>query len=382
MGRTTKATATATTPAAEPADAVIDVAATAIVPVEEQETSALSRWDALAAEIAIASQQADGRSFDYHDQWGNKEARSYVAGLRRLKGKIERARKDAKAVHLERGRAVDATAKTLEAAVQGLIEPHEDALNAIAAAEEFRIAQHRMVLDRISALGDRLAVTTSAEAAQRLAELATIDTLALEEFTTAGANRLAEAIDGMEAHLADLQQREAEQAELEALRAEKAAREEAERLERIRQEAIAEERARAEREQEAERQRIEQERRDAQVAAERAQADAAARVEAARLAQEQAEARAAEAAAQAERLQAEAAEREQQRRAAEVAQAEREWQEAAEAVRLQEERRGLLRQQLVDRLNGTAAPVDPMTLIEILIDGQLHPAITIDWSRV
>ena len=380
MGRTTKATAT--TPAAEPAEAVIDVAATAIVPVEEQETTVLSRWDALAAEIAIASQQADGRSFDYHDQWGNMEARSYVAGLRRLKGKIERARKDAKAVHLERGRAVDATAKTLEAAVQGLIEPHEDALNAIAAAEEFRIAQHRMVLERITTLGDRLAATTSAQAEQRLAELATIDTLALEEFTTAGANRLAEAIDGMEAHLADLQQREAEQAELEAFRAEKAARDEAERLERIRQEAIAEERARAEREQEAERLRIEQERRDQQIAAERAQADAAAAVEAARLAQEQAEARAAEAAAQAERLQAEAAEREQQRRAAEAAQAEREWQEATEAVRLQEERRGLLRRQLVDRLNGTAAPVDPMTLIEILIDGQLHPAITIDWSRV
>lgn len=371
MGRTK-----ATTPAAEPAEAVIDV--TAIVPLEEHETSALSRWDALAAEIAIASQQADGRSFDYHDQWGNKEARSYVAGLRRLKGKIERARKDAKAVHLERGRAVDATAKTLEGAVQGLIEPHEDALNAIAAAEEFRIAQHRMVLDRITTLGDRLAVTTSAEAAQRLAELATIDTLTLEEFTTAGANRLAEAIDGMEAHLADLQQREAEQAELEALRAEKAAREEAERLERIRQQAIAEERARAEREQEAERLRIEQQRIDAAAAAERAQAEAAAAVEAARLAQEQAEARAAEAAAQAERLQAEAAEREAQRRAAEAAQAEREWQEAADAIRLQEERRGLLRLQLLERVLGLSGE----GVIEALLSGELHPAITIDWSQV
>ena len=95
----------------------------AIVPVGE--TTAISRWEAIACDIAIAEEAAATKQFDYRDDWDNKAARSYVHSLRLLKGKIERARKDAKAVHLERGKAVDENAKLLEASVQGLIEPHE-----------------------------------------------------------------------------------------------------------------------------------------------------------------------------------------------------------------------------------------------------------------
>lgn len=389
--RTTKAAADspaadATIGATPAAEAVVEV--TAIVPVDAEpdpEVSVLSRWDALAADIAIASQRAEGLSFDYRDRWDNKEARSYVASLRRLKGRIEHARKDAKAVHLERGRAVDATARTLEEAVQGLIEPHEQALNQIAAVEEARIAGHRAVLDRIAALGDMITVTTAAEAEQRLAELAAIDSTVLEEFATAGANRLAEAIDQMEAHIATLKQREAEQAELEALRAEKAAREEADRLERIRQEAIEQERARAEQERIAEQQRLEREQAERQQreerrrieeaeAAARREAEIAAQAEAARRAQEEAERRAAEA----EQQLAEAAAREQQRQAEE---AERLEQERLRQIAAEQERENL-QQQLRDQLVWTAGEMTAGELIDQLIAGTLHQAISIDWSLV
>lgn len=387
----------ATKPAAETTDqlpaaeAVIDVSA--IVPTTSEaeaeadadpEVSVLSRWDALAADIAIASQNAEGKTFDYRDRWGNKEARSLVASLRRLKGRIERCRKDAKAVYLERGRAVDATAKLLEASVQGLIEPHELALQALEAEEEARIAAHRAVLDRIAELAQ--SAVTAADAEARLAELATIDSTVLEEFATAGANRLADAIDGMEEQLAALRQREAEQAELEQLRAEKAAREEAERLEAIRQEAIEAERQRAAAEQEAERQRLAEQARQAEQAAAQREAEAAAAAEAALLAQQEAERRAAEA----ERQAAEARAREEARQQAEAAaagQREAEQAAAAEAARLAAE--ALKRTRLArveafrDQLVWSVATLSsPAEVIDLLVDGQLHPAICIDWDAV
>ena len=380
------------------AEAVIDVTPEAPEPQEateaaeapdgaivaaDAETTALSRWDALAADIAIASQNADGRTFDYSDRWENKEARSLVAGLRRLKGRIERARKDAKAVHLERGRAVDATAKVLESSVQALIEPHELAFNAIAAVEEARIAGHRAVLDRIAELAQPPA--TAAEAEAKLAELATIDSTLLEEFATAGANRLADAIDGMEEQVAALLQREAMQAELEALRAEKAARDEAERQEAIRQQAIADERARAEQERIAEQERQQQERTAAEAAAARREADAAAAAEAARQAQEAAERRAAEAerqvaeaqAREAARLQAEA-EAEQQRQIEHAQRVAQERLVVEAAARDREARVGAFR----DQLAWSVAAMDAADVIDALIDGTLHPAISIDWARI
>jgi hypothetical protein len=101
----------------------------------DTETSVLSRWEALASDIAIATEDSGLQEFDYRDAVGNKLARSWMAHLRKLKGRIERARKEAKAIHLQRGKAVDETARTLEGAVLGLIEPHEKAIEAIEAEE-------------------------------------------------------------------------------------------------------------------------------------------------------------------------------------------------------------------------------------------------------
>lgn len=345
---------------------------TAIVPAAEAE--AITRWEALAHQIAQASQDAEGRTFLYREPGDNKAARSYIAGLRRLRGSIERARKDAKAVHLERGRAVDSTAKALAEAVDGLIEPHQRELDAIAAEEQFRIAQHRATLDRIAAMSE--GVATSAEADARLQQLAAIDTSGLEEFRTAGEARHAEATERLLELLDTLRQQEAERAELEALRAEKAARDEAYRIERIRRDAIDAERRqaaeaaqRAEAERQArERAEIERQARE-QAEAERRERDAIAAAEAARQAQAAAEERERQA-----RAAAEAAQRAEADRQEEEA---RRQQQAAEAERL---RRDAFTQHLADLIE-EARDAGSLELAELIIAGQLHPAITIDWTK-
>ena len=339
---------------------------------EIAETSALSRWDALAADIAIASEEAEGKEFDYRDRWDNKQACSWVSQLRKLKGKIERARKDAKAVHLERGRAVDETAKLLEASVQGLIEPHEREIKALEAEEQARVDGHKAVLDRIAALPEN--VTTAAEAKARLDELLTIDTSTLEEFATAGANRRLEVAEKLEALLESLITQEAERAELEKLRAEKAAREEAERIERIQQEAVEAERRNAEadrlaREAETERQRLhaeEQANKEREAAAAR-EVQALAAAAAARQAEQEANRREQEARAAAE--------------AAQQAEAQRQADEARRRQQAEEARAQRLegfRDELAAAMKGrTAAAV-----VEAIIAGSLHPAVTVDWSKV
>lgn len=199
----------------------------------DTETSALSQWEALASDIAIATEESGFKEFDYRDAVGNKQARSWMAQLRKLKGRIERARKAAKAVHLERGRAVDEAARTLEGAVLGLIEPHEQAIEAIEAEERARVEVHRATLERISRLAE--GVTTSAEAHARLVELTAIDITQLEEFQSAGLNRQTEAGARLKELWDSLLVQEAERAELEILRAEKAKRGAAEALELERQ---------------------------------------------------------------------------------------------------------------------------------------------------
>lgn len=213
----------------------------AITVVQPDEISALSRWDALAFDIANATEESKYKAFDYEDKNGNKLARSYLASLRRLNGRIERARKEAKAIHLERGRAVDETARLLEASVQSLIEPHETAIKAIEAKEIARIECHRAVLNRIAALP--CGVSTSDEARARLVELEGLPVDGLEEFSAAGTARKAEAQEQLEALLATLLMQEAERAELEALRAEKARREEEQRRAEIRQQLLSEQAA-------------------------------------------------------------------------------------------------------------------------------------------
>lgn len=290
----------------------------------QQQAEAISKFEALQHEIAIAAEESLTKQFDYESKQGNKQARSWIAELRKIKASIERARKAAKDVHLQRGRAVDAAAKELEKDVLVLIEPHDKEIRAIEAREEARVAAHRAVLDGIAQLTE--GVTTSAEAQERLLELAAIDIESLEEFSKAGANRQAEAAEKLKELWDELRIKEAEQAELEALRAEKAAREEAERIERIRQEVAAEAEQRAE---EAERRAQEAEQRAMELEACAAAPQAAA-------------------APQEEPGQVEAA---------------------------------LLRDHLVKVIAQAMAGKTRSQIAGAIVDGSLHPAICIDWAK-
>jgi hypothetical protein len=221
---------------------------TLVQSVTETPVKALAAWDALAARIAAAEHESASKIFDYNDRHDLAAARSWVAQLRRIKGSIERTRKDAKSIHLERGRLVDATAKTLESSVAGLIQPHQEAIERIEAIEQARVDGHRSVLVYIEGLS--AGVATSAEALKRLEALEALDVSGLEEFRTAAENRVAEQTERLQGIYGELIQREADAAELEALRAEKDRREAEEAAEALRLEG--EQRAEARRRAEAE----------------------------------------------------------------------------------------------------------------------------------
>lgn len=213
-----------------------------LAPSPEKEAFALDAWESLAHQIALAEQESTEKVFDYEDPHEAKQARSWIARLRAIRGGIERARKNAKAVHLERGRAIDNAAKVLEATVANLIEPHQLELDAIKAREEARIAAHRSVLDFINSLSQN--VQSSADATARLVQLEDIDTSGLEEFAVAARNRKAEAIEELSEIHNKLKQQEDERAELEALRRDKEEREKEEQAECLRQEGAERERLR------------------------------------------------------------------------------------------------------------------------------------------
>ena len=323
-------------------------------PAEELQAKALSEWQSLREQVILAKQESTTKRFNYRDAKGNKEARSYVHGLRKLAGSVENARIAAKAVHLQRGRTVDDGAKKLDKDVRDLIAPHEKALNAIQAEEQARIAAHRTVLEFIAALPT--GITTAAEADARIAELEAIDTTTLEEFAAAGANRQAEALEQLQALRDTLQQQEVERAELEALRREKEEREAAEQAERLRLEG-----------EQRERERAEQERQQEADAARQREAQALADVEAAKQREADAERRANEA-------------EERERLAAEARQAEQARQREAEqaAVEAQANRRADLIESLVAAMKGKRAPEVAIAMVE----GSFHPAVFIDWRRV
>jgi DNA repair exonuclease SbcCD ATPase subunit len=385
MIATTKATAKASTKTKAAATAELPlVVATEAVPQETDatttapdgaiipagETTAISRWEALALRIAEAEEKASSKRFDYRDKWENKAARSWVNELRGIKGSIERCRKEAKAVHLERGKAVDDSAKLLESAVQGLIEPHETAIKAIEAEEQARIDAHRAVLDRIAALADAAPAEGEAgiiDVDARLAELAAIDTSALQEFAQAGLNRQAEAIEQLGLLRDKLEAQESQRIELEALRAQAAAREDADRIARLQQEAVEADRLAREAEAAARVAEAEERARKEREDAATREAQALAQVEAARIAQEEAERRAEEAAAREEARVKQQAEMEAALREA-----------AARAAAAQQQ----CRDAFVAALTATFTTMGPADAARAIADGTLHPAVKVDWSLV
>lgn len=90
-------------------------------------------------ELQLAAlKQKNAVVFDYNDPAGNKAARSQIAVVRKVKGSLEKTRKEAKAGALEYGRKVDSTAKAIEEQLQEMIDLHETPIKEIEAKEEQR----------------------------------------------------------------------------------------------------------------------------------------------------------------------------------------------------------------------------------------------------
>jgi hypothetical protein len=315
----------------------------------EPKAITISQYEALTSDIEIARQGAV-ESFDYNDPKGDKAARSYIAGLRKIRSRIESSRKQAKSYALEYGRAVDAQAKALDAEILGLIEPHQQALDEIAQREMDRVAGHEESLRLILAMVQSAMVAGQPAAVIReaITWLQVCPTGEMEEFEQQ-AN--AEIDNGLRI--------------LEALHAAAVEREKREALEAAEAQRLAEE--------EAARRKAEKEARQAE-AVERARQDAAA--EAARSVAE-AEQRAKESdarAAAAERLrQAQESARQQEDKRRAIAQ-----QEAEAALRRAEVTR---RACLAAELSEALASKTRAQAVEALLDGTLHPAVCIDWAK-
>jgi hypothetical protein len=198
---------------------------TATIPPPEAEALAtapkaivISQFDVLLGDIKEAKEKAADVAFDYASKDGNKAARSYVFAQRKLKSRIESARTDAKAFALAYGRKVDEQAAALKDEVESLIRPHQDALDAITKAEADRVQRHRDMIHFITDLG-RVPFGASAEAlAISLESAKNADIDGLEEFKEEAAAALLETIRTLEAAHTKALADEAAAAELEQLR--------------------------------------------------------------------------------------------------------------------------------------------------------------------
>jgi chemosensory pili system protein ChpA (sensor histidine kinase/response regulator) len=315
----------------------------------EPKAISITQYEALTSDIEIAKQQAV-ESFDYEDPKGDKAARSYIAGLRKIRSRIESARKEAKSYALEYGRAVDAQAKAIEAEILGLIEPHQQALDGIAQREKARVAGHEQRLQSIIDLVREASAegTSSTMLNSALTWLEQFEFVGMEEFQEAAE---AEIANGLRL--------------LEALHMAAAERERREFLEAAEAQRLAEE--------EQARQKAEAEARQAE-AVERARQEAAA--EAARSVAE-AERRAKEsevraAAAEQLRQQQEAARQQDDKRRAQLQQEAEEFARRAAANR---------RNEMAAELSEALARKTCVQVVEALLDGTLHRAVSIDWAK-
>jgi len=353
----------------------------------------ISQFDVLLGDIQEARGKAAEAVFDYSTKAGNREARSYVFAHRKLKSRIELARTDAKAYALAYGRTVDSQAAELRDQVEALIKPHQDALDAITKAEADRVKRHRDRIHFISDLG-RVPFGACAEtlaASLESAKAADID--GLEEFKEEAAAALLETIRTLEAAHAKALADEAAAAELAQLREQQRIQKEKEAEEarlKAQQEAIAEAARKAQEESDAAALLAIQE-------AEQKVADAEARAAAA-------EARAADSDAVVALLEGEAL---LAIEAAEVPVAvppeiaityqPRSYQSLGSELTRDEEEAAV--GPITTEAEATAAVADAehklrcelgaslagrtrLGVVDALIAGTLHPAITINWSRV
>lgn len=301
----------------------------------------ISQYEVLLGDIKEAQQQAGDFVFDYNTKAGDKAARSYLFGLRKLKSRIESARKDAKAYALAYGKRVDEQAKELADQVLDLIQPHQDQLDAIARAEAERVEALKAIHDHAIGLGVVPFGATSAMIQARIVMLDEVQLDQLQEYREATAAAIVTSRQQLQVALAAALAGEEQERELARLRAEREEQEAREREDKIRLEA--------------------QQKADAEAQA--AAADAIAHAEA-RAAQAEAKLAAAVAAPPAAPQKPLPVLPPNPPGAA----------AAGEATR----RRIRLKEQLQTALAG----MNREAVVAAIVDQRLHPAVIVDWGRV
>jgi len=139
----------------------------------------LAVFDAVTATLAEATAENEKLVFDYADPQGEKDARSHISKLRKVKTLISNVHKDAKAEALAFGRRLDGKKNELTAEVEGMIAVHKEPLDAIEAEKQAVIDAEKKLFEE--AEEKRLAELEATEAAVKEAEDKVARDAALEE---------------------------------------------------------------------------------------------------------------------------------------------------------------------------------------------------------
>jgi hypothetical protein len=183
-------------------------------------TTVITKFQVLAGTIAKAKQEAPSKKFNYADKKENEECRSYLHTLRKYNGEIDEAHKVAKADVLEEGRRIDALKNTLKGEVAALIQPHKDALDAIARKEAERVAKHQETINVIKDAARLPFGSTSQQIAGIQEHIAALDMTGMEEFEVEAKACWADTMQTLSAAHATAQEAEEKEAELARLREE------------------------------------------------------------------------------------------------------------------------------------------------------------------
>jgi len=115
--------------------------------LQEQTTNELAVFNEVSATLVECKAENEKLVFDYATPIGEKEARSHIANLRKVKTKISNVHKEAKSEALAFGRRLDGKKNELTAEVDGMIAVHKDPLDAIEAEKQVVIDAEKKKLE-------------------------------------------------------------------------------------------------------------------------------------------------------------------------------------------------------------------------------------------
>ena len=147
------------------------------------DTEVFTPFDRVTSDIAIAEKEAITDFGDYKNPDVNKRARSYVAKLRKVRASVDKTRKAQNEAAQTYIQDVNTFSKKLEARVTSLITPHETILKSIKDEEDARVAEHENNIQIIIDMGKAPVGVGSAQIQEYLDILKGIDHKTFEEFT-------------------------------------------------------------------------------------------------------------------------------------------------------------------------------------------------------